>query len=337
MSGARITLVGTPVVAAPGKIFLVGEYSVLEGGVAVLAAVSRFAIAQYMTGNEPQSPLVDEAVKRARVEIGEPAMALPAGSVLVDSSAFSQGEIKLGFGSSAATAVASVGAMFESVGLTIEAERHRVFAVADAAHRAAQGGLGSGADVAASVFGGFIKFARKGEGPPAIEAITVPASLHLVVFWTKEAADTRSLVETVRSYGRTAPSSYRMLMGALRTTADRFVNELAAGRATGALVAAGRYGRQLAELGRVAGVDIMTEAFESAAALARELGGDAKPSGAGGGDIGVAMFATPEAATLFARACQPACTVLDVSLARSGGYRRSSDEPPTTTRGPFHG
>jgi hypothetical protein len=87
------------------------------------------------------------------------------------------------------------------------------------------------------------------------------------------------------------------------------------------VVAAGRYGQQLAELGKAAGVKIVTETFERAAALARELGGEAKPSGAGGGDIGVALFATPEAAALFARACQPALSVLDVSLARSGVHR----------------
>jgi len=78
MTGSRTTLVGTPVVAAPGKIFLVGEYAVLEGGVAVLAAVSRYAVAQYLPGSEPQSAVVDEAVKRALAAIGE-ASALPPG------------------------------------------------------------------------------------------------------------------------------------------------------------------------------------------------------------------------------------------------------------------
>ena len=81
---------------------------------------------------------------------------------------------------------------------------------------------------------------------------------------------------------------------------------------------------------------IVTDAFERAAALARELGGDAKPSGAGGGDVGLALFATPEAAALFVRACQPALSVLDVSLARSGVYRRLADEPQVETRGPFY-
>jgi mevalonate kinase len=336
MNGARTTLVGTPVVAAPGKIFLVGEYAVLEGGVAVLAAVSRYAVAQYVPGTAPQSAVVDEAVKRALAAIGEASAALPPGSVMVDTDAFCQAKAKIGLGSSAATAVATVGAMFEAAGLSIEGMQHEIFAIAEAAHRAAQGGVGSGADVAAAVWGGFTKFVRPAEGPPVIEPIVVPAGLHLVVFWTGESADTRDLVESVRSYARMAPSSYRMLMGALRTTAERFVNELGAGRATGAVVAAGRYGRQLAELGKAAGVKIVTDAFERAAALARELGGDAKPSGAGGGDVGVALFATPEAAALFVRACQPALEVLDISLARSGVYRRSAEQPLVETRGPFY-
>ena len=336
MRELRTTLTGTPVVAAPGKIFLVGEYAVLEGGVAVLAAVSRYAVAQYVPGFEPQSPVVDEAVKRALAAIGEASAALPPGSVMVDTDAFCQGKFKIGLGSSAATAVATVGAMFEAAGLSIEGLQHQVFAIAEAAHRAAQGGVGSGADVATAVYGGFIKFQRSADGAPCVESIPVPAGLHLVVFWTAEPADTRAHVESVRAYAKTAPSSYHMLLGALRATADRFVSELAAGRATGAVVAAGRYGQQLDDLGKAAGVRIVTATFGRAASLARELGGSAKPSGAGGGDIGVAFFATPEAAALFARACQPAVSVLDVSLASSGVYRRSAEQPLVETRGPFY-
>jgi mevalonate kinase len=87
--------------------------------------------------------------------------------------------------------------------------------------------VGSGADVAAAVYGGFIKFVRPVDGPPVIEPIPVPAGLHLVVFWTGESADTREAGGIRAGLRRMAPSSYRMLMGALRTTAERFVNELA--------------------------------------------------------------------------------------------------------------
>jgi hypothetical protein len=114
--GSRITLAGTPVVAAPGKIFLVGEYAVLDGGMAVLAAVSRYAVAQYVTGIEPWSAMVDEAVKRSLAAIGESSAALPPGSVMVDTDAFCQGKFKMGLGSGAATAAATVGAMFETAG-----------------------------------------------------------------------------------------------------------------------------------------------------------------------------------------------------------------------------
>jgi phosphomevalonate kinase len=336
MSDARITLVGNPVVAAPGKVFLVGEYAVLDGGTAVLAAVNRHAVAQYVNGAKAESAVVEQAMNHALRAIGENASAIPPGAVLIDTTEFSQGKSKLGLGSSAAAAVATVGAMFENTGLAIDGQQHKIFDLADTAHRAAQGGVGSGADVAAAVYGGFIKFARSADGKANIAPLPMPNNLHLVVFWTEKPASTRSFVEAVQSYAKSTPSSYKMLIGAMRATADRFVSELEAGRSTAAVAAAGRYGRQMAELGRAVGMPIVTEAFESAAALAREVGGEAKPSGAGGGDVGVAMFATPEAASLFARACQPPITVMDISLARTGLHRRLSDAPSAPLREPFH-
>jgi phosphomevalonate kinase len=336
MSEARITQVGNPVVAAPGKIFMVGEYAVLDGGTAVLAAVSRYAVAQYVTGAQAESVVVEQAMAHVLREVGEAATAIPSGAVLVDSDEFSRGHTKLGLGSSAAVAVATAAAMFEAVGHAIEGQQDLLFRVADAAHRAAQGGVGSGADVAAAVYGGFLKFSRSADGKGNIAPLPMPNNLHLVVFWTEKPASTRSFVEAVQNYARVAPSSYKMLIGAMRATADRFVNELQAGRATAAVAAAGRYGRQMADLGKAVGIPIYTEAFERAAALAHEVGGEAKPSGAGGGDIGVAMFATPEAASLFARACQPPITVLDISLARAGVHRRTSEAPSAPLREPFH-
>jgi mevalonate kinase len=336
MSDARITLVGNPVVAAPGKVFLVGEYAVLDGGTAVLAGVNRYAVAQYVNGAKSESAVVEQAMNRALRDIGENASAIPPGAVLVDTTEFSQGPNKIGLGSSAAAAVATVGAMFENAGLAVDGQQHKIFDLADAAHRAAQGGVGSGADVAAAVYGGFIKFSRSADGKANIAPLPMPNNLHLVVFWTEKPASTRSFVEAVQSYAKDTPSSYKMLIGAMRATADRFVSELEAGRSTAAVAAAGRYGRQMAELGKAVGMPIVTEAFENAAALAREVGGEAKPSGAGGGDVGVAMFATPEAASLFARACQAPISVLDISLARVGLHRRLAEAPSAPLRDPFH-
>jgi len=62
------------------------------------------------------------------------------------------------------------------------------------------------------------------------------------IVWTGESADTRDLVEIGTELRAPGTVVVPHADGALRTTAERFVNELLAGRATGAVVAAGRYG-----------------------------------------------------------------------------------------------
>jgi phosphomevalonate kinase len=336
MSGERSTLVGTPVVVAPGKIFLVGEYAVLEGGIAVLAALTRHAVAQFVPGMDPASKVVAEAVKRSTDDIGEAASALPPGSVLVNTDDFHHEDQKIGLGSSAATAVASVGAVFESAGIAIQEHRDRIFTIAHAAHRAAQAGIGSGADVAIATYGGLATVQKRDPDVPSVEPLAVPVGLHLVVFWTGQTASTTAMIEGTRRFARKDPSAYRQIIESLQESAGRFVDEIRAGNATGAVAAAGHYGRRLAVLGAAASVPIVTDAFTRASDLAKELGGVAKPSGAGGGDVGVAMFATPEAARLFARALPRPMLALDVDLDRFGVRRRVPDEEPPENAGVFH-
>jgi len=337
MSRERSTLVGTPVVVAPGKIFLIGEYAVLEGGPAVLAAVSRRAVAQYVPGLEPMSEVVAEAVKRAKGELGETASALPAGSVLVNTDDFRQGDVKIGLGSSAATAVAAVGAVFESAGISVAQSRERIFAIALAAHRAAQGAEGSGADVAAATHGGFIKVESPSSSVTSVvESLVPPPELHLVVFWTGEAASTTTMIDGVREFAKKDRAAYRQHIENLGDIAGRFVAEFRAGNANGAVEAAGRYGKRLAAFGAAASVPIVTPAFTRAAGVAKEIGGIAKPSGAGGGDIGIGMFTAPGAALLFARALPKPLIALDIDVDVSGVRRRVPGEEHSGNSGMFH-
>jgi phosphomevalonate kinase len=302
----------------------------------VLAAVTRYAVAQFVPGMDPASRVVAEAVKRATTEIGEAASALPQGSVLVNSEDFLHGDRKIGLGSSAATAVASVGALFESAGIAIKDNRDRVFRVAHAAHRAAQDGAGSGADIAVATYGGLVRVEKRDTQIPAVEALPVPAGLHLVLFWTGQAASTTKMIEDTQQFARKAPAAYRLLIDNMQESAALFADEITTGSATGAVAAAGRFARHLAALGAAASVPIFTDAFTRASELAKELGGIAKPSGAGGGDVGIAMFATPEAARLFARALQTPLVPLDVDLDRLGVHRRMASEAPHQNTGLFH-
>jgi mevalonate kinase len=336
MGTTRNTLVGSPVVTAPGKLFLIGEYAVLEDGPAVLAAVNRRAVAQYLPGLEPMSAVVGEAVRVTRADIGEASSALPPGSVLASSEDFENGGQKIGLGSSSAVAVAAVGAVFEAVGMPVATNRDRIFSLAYAAHRTAQGGSGSGADVATAAYGGLLKVVRQGEGIPTVESLPLPTSLHAVVFWTGKPVATTGMIRTVQQFAKMNRGAYDQLIGNLRDTAETFVTGLQAGNATAMVAAAGRYCRLLEQLGAAAQAPIVTEVFKRAADLAKELGGAAKPSGAGGGDIGIALFATPETARLFARALPKPLTALDVDLDRRGVWRRSFDDADPEKSGLFH-
>ena len=88
----------------------------------------------------------------------------------------------------------------------------------------------------------------------------------------------------------------------MRGAADALPAAFAAGDARRGDRSGRRAGNALAALGQAAGLPIVTPPFARAAALARELGGAAKPSGAGGGDVGVAFFTDQEAAATFAPA-----------------------------------
>ncbi len=322
-SDLRNTLRGSPVVVAPGKIFIMGEYAVLEGAPAVVAAVGRFAIGQFVPGYEPDSNFVAEAVRATLLGIGDRSAALPAGSVMVDSTAFSADGRKLGIGSSAAVTAASVAAVLELAGLPVASNRDLCFSLAETAHRQAQGGLGSGADVAAAVHGGLLQYRRPPGGYPITERLKRPAGLHVVVFAEDQSASTPDLVRGVRAFAERAPTAYASAMRPLREQAELFVEAFAAGNVPELLATARAFSTAMGELGAQSGVPIVTSRFEIAANLAINLGGAAKPSGAGGGDIGVGLFGDEQTAATFAsRVAQLGLRVIDAPLESKGVHRR---------------
>jgi phosphomevalonate kinase len=322
MSGGRATLKGSPLVLAPGKLFLCGEYVVLEGGVAILATVTRYALAQFLPGADAESPLVAETITRTREALGEVAAAIPEGTALVDTSAFSEQGVKLGLGSSAAAAVAAAGAVLEYAGVAVASNKELLFSVADAAHRSAQGGVGSGADVAVSVYGGYVRFVRPPGGAPVIKRLLPPADLHVVPFWTRSPASTTDLIAGMSAFAARSPAVYAQHLAILRARADRFAEAFVTGDARGLVRQADAYGRALDDLGTAAALPIFTPIHHAVAAVARDLGGTAKPSGAGGGDVGVALFGDVRAADAFRARCPVEVLVLDIRLGATGAYRR---------------
>src|SRR5581483_2451210 len=113
------------------------------------------------------------------------------------------------------------------------------------------------------------------------------------------AVSTTSQIQSMRAFAEREPARYDGLLAPVREAAERFVEALASRNARETIAALRAAGMALTRLGEGASVPIVTPPFARAAAIAEELGGGAKPSGAGGGDVGVALFADREAALTF--------------------------------------
>ena len=292
-------------VTAPGKLFFAGEYGVLHGGTAVVAAVDRRVVARFVPGAAPSTPVVAEAIAAVRAHCQETGVSLPDGAPEIDSAPLSDGGRKLGLGSSAAVAAAAVGVLLEAAGFEVETERSLIFTLAERAHRSSQGGRGSGADVAAAVLGGVLAYTRPEVGAPSMRPLVPPAHLTPVVVSTGVPSATVGLVAAVERLAARDPGAHARRLREIRRAADAFLRGYEAGDAPAVLLAVGAAHDALAALGRDADLPIVTPALDAAAVLARELGGAAKPSGAGGGDVAVAFFSDPDSAEAFRNRIAP--------------------------------
>ncbi|MBH03649.1 MAG: hypothetical protein CMP08_05930 [Xanthomonadales bacterium] len=327
-------------VSAPGKLFLLGEYAVLEGAPALLTAVDRRAhvhatvidgpawrisapnlgLHDLVLGADGRLPAelapavvahlkVFDAV-RAEVQARATA-ALPPLCLHIDTRDFAADGHKLGLGSSAAVAAALTAALATAAGMTLA--RAELAAWAIAAHRAAQDGTGSGGDVAVSVYGGVISYVR--DTPPT--ALAWPERLIGRAVVTGQGASTPDLVSCVYAYGeRDAPGFTRDIQR-LAALADEAAGALDDTPAF--LDLAARYFSALKTLDAHAGAGIVSPRHDTLAGLAAAHGGRFKSSGAGGGDVGL-LFADRSTlrADLFEMFQAAGADVLDLGFAAPG-------------------
>jgi phosphomevalonate kinase len=280
------------IATAPGKLIVTGEYAVLDGAPAIVIAVDRRAIARRNATPRGSSPFLlavaDEIA--ARRGAADPA-ARAALEVSVDSTAFYDRMTKLGLGSSAAVTVAATALALGT------ADRHEILEIALAAHARAQGPLGargSGADIAASVYGGTIVFSLPGGAAPChIERRRWPPSVAILPFFTGAPADTAQLVARVRA----ARDAHRTAVdAALIAVADASRAACVAlsappDIATVALIGAIALAANATDrLAIVTKIDLVPECVIAARAALVRLGGTAKTTGAGGGDVGIAVI-----------------------------------------------
>lgn len=263
---------------APGKVVVAGEYAVVDGAPAIVAAVDLGVAVEVVPA--PSRSVTTPTGDRRFVDAALDAVAPPpARWVFLDHGGEHLPD-KPGLGGSAAATVVAVHAARALRGESTAAPV--VCAVATAVHHAVQGS-GSGIDVAASAHGGTLRFARSQAPVPLPD-------LPLVVVWTGASAATGPRVERYLAWsGREA-----FVARSTELVDDFSADPVRVLAEDGALLAA---------MAEAAGIAYRTPALDRIAALARAHGGAAKPSGAGGGDSAVALLPDAEATAAFVAAC----------------------------------
>lgn len=285
-------------VSAPGKAFLIGEYAVLEGAPALVAALDVRAVAHAPAQPPKAGPTAVVRCAHQRVkgylqargvqDIGAPP--------IVETGGFTMGARKLGLGSSAAVAASVIGYHLTAAGLDPfdPQVREDALSLALAAHAEAQGGGGSGADVAAAVLGGLLRFQDR-----KTRAVPMPHWAHIGFVDAGAPAVTSRFVAQVKRAAVERPGPYSDAMGLLTGAVDQFLTAFRdspdpAKSLAGVREATRRHNDGLRALAKMSGAPIMTDAIERIVAEAEADGLAAKPSGAGGGDL-VVVFAASSA------------------------------------------
>ncbi len=274
-------------ILAPGKLVLMGEYAIRHRAPGLVMAVDRLARLRWLTyTRDMQDDLVSQARFYAAKLLG---LGRPS-RCSVDSSGFYHDGQKLGLGSSAAVTAVAVASVFLEAELDIsdEAQRQKIWAVSKEVHDGFQGMHGSGIDLAASIFGGYLVMNNGLDNVSPWRFWEIPDGLELVFCWTGSQSSTVSLVDAVDRWSMTHEDEHREIMSDMTDVANRFCNSHL--DAVQSLEEIDRYGRLMDRLGQACGIGIVTPMMRDIRLAAMDLGGAAKPSGAGGGDFMVAGF-----------------------------------------------
>lgn len=258
--------------------------------------------------------------------------------------------VKLGLGSSAAVTVATARALDEHFGLhlsTLELFKLCLLSTVRVSPAA------SGGDLAASCVGGWVGYSSPdraalvaalddatvgdviAHGPwhgLRIEQLPQPRGLRLLVGWTGSPASTDRLVGDVSA--RIGGEAHTAFLDGSRAVVESLWRSLADGDDDTAMDAVRRARTLLRGLGARAGVPIETERLAALCDEAEALGAAAKPSGAGGGDCGIALATAAVDEAALARAWEahgilPLSLCVEKATVETGTVERATVEEGT--------
>jgi phosphomevalonate kinase len=320
---------------APGKLVILGEYAVLSGAPALVMAVDRYVKARIEPSADRRTHFEARLAERRKVTVpaGEPtgyalvdrvlesmrAAGVPPWTGTLDSGDFFAQGTKLGLGSSAAALCAWAGAWAayaRAHGARVpEPEAAGLIEV----HRAYQHGAGSGLDVATSFTGGVIRYALDDRGAPRIGSVRLPNGVGFAGVFVGSSASTPDLVSRYQAWEAAEPLAAGRLRDRLTGLAAAGCEAASVGDARAFLGAVADYGEALEALGVAMGAEIVTGEHRRIGALGRKLGVVYKTSGAGGGDVGLALSLQPDSLRVFrARVAELGFLVVELGIDQQG-------------------
>ena len=322
------------VASAPGKLVILGEYAVLENAPALVMAVNRRCRAEVRPNGKDVCLLKSTAgaerqvIFRNRARSGValvdrvtatfPVADATGWRGFLDSSGLYREGRKLGLGSSAAALTAWSGAWQAWSGQGVAEASEAVLRRLVEEHTAYQGGVGSGLDVAASLYGGVIRFQLDEEHGPRVESARLPDAVDFVSVFVRSSASTRKHLARFRIRAAQSPASAAFWMDSLDRLSASGIECAEADDSDGFLRAIRDYAGGLQALGEWMGAEIFTSEHLRLLKLAERFDVAYKVSGAGGGDLGLAFGTDSEALARFRKAAGERYDTIDLAVDPQG-------------------
>ncbi|MDF2859519.1 MAG: phosphomevalonate kinase [Neobacillus sp.] len=327
-------------VTVPGKLVIAGEYAVLEPNQqAIVMAINRYITATIEPSGQnmlslPQLGLDhitwEESGNKVQFSVTDPRLQFVQNSIAIVNQFLLENSItlqsfhltiksglddpetgrKYGLGSSAAVVVAAISAILslhsvEKFPPTLD----QVFKLAAIAHLKTQKN-GSGADIAASTFGGWLVYSsfksnwvlnelQNGEKLSgilekqwpnlSITPIKPPSQLNLCVGWTKDVAATAPMINKIHKFRSSNKKAYTQFLKESSYAVAQLIKGFEENDCTKAITSLSQNRQALVMLSKQAGITIETSKLKDLCLAAQKFG-SGKSSGAGGGDCGIAFM-----------------------------------------------
>lgn len=326
-------------IKTPGKLMVAGEFAVLEPyHKLIVMAVNRYVYCTIgdsdsnivslndfdllnlgwtydhkevvFQSKDPRLSFVKDALTTVLTYLHEQSISVQPFSLSIKSELDDKKTgAKYGLGSSAAVVTSVITAVLTKF-LPETPSKKLIFKLAAISHVRTQGN-GSGADIAASIYGGALLYSsfqanwlhdllQKEKSITkmmnhdweylSIKKMQLPPELNFCVGWTGKPASTANLVNEIATLKVSNLDQYNNFLQESEQAVSQIVNGIKNKDLSNFFNGLKQNRKALAEVGKQAGVEIETDKLRILSKEAERLGGAGKLSGAGGGDCGIAFI-----------------------------------------------